>query len=112
MCFTSVLSQSIIYINPWIFEEIRYFLDHGEKMQPRSMQWKMDILKEHVDASIAWIGDERKGIVHSRRHFANSPVMKGLPDSKQLRIALLRADTREEVFALMDEFVKRYGGGT
>ena len=62
-----------------------------------------------VDASIAWIGDERKGIVHSRRHFANSPVMKGLPDSKQLRIALLRADTREEVFALMDEFVLRYG---
>ena len=38
--------------------------------------------------------------------------MKGLPDSKQLRIALLRADTREEVFALMDEFVERYGGGT
>ncbi len=95
--------------NPWIFEDIRYFLDHGEQMPPRSMQWKMDILKEHVDASIAWIGDERKGIVHSRRHFANSPVMKGLPDSKQLRIALLRADTRDEVFALMDEFVLRYG---
>ena len=95
--------------NPWIFEDIRFFLDHGEKMPPRSMQWKMDILKEHVDASIAWIGDERKGIVHSRRHFANSPVMKGLPDSKQLRIALLRADTRDEVFALMDEFVLRYG---
>jgi len=95
--------------NPWLFEEIRYYLDHGEHLPARSMAWKMGILKEHVDASIAWIGDERKGIVHSRRHFANSPVLKGLPDSKQLRIQLLRADTRDEVFSLMDEFVRRYG---
>ena len=95
--------------NPWLFEEIHYYLEHGERMAPRSMRWKMDILKEHVNASIEWIGDERKGIVHSRRHFANSPVMKGLPDSKPLRVALLRADTREEVFSLMDEFVERYG---
>ena len=95
--------------NPWLFEEIHYYLEHGERMAPRSMQWKMDILKEHVNASIEWVGDERKGIVHSRRHFANSPVMKGLPDSKPLRVALLRADTREEVFSLMDEFVERYG---
>jgi hypothetical protein len=36
-------------------------------------------------------------------------VLKGLPDSKQLRIQLLRADTRDEVFSLMDEFVRRYG---
>lgn len=94
--------------NPWIFEEMRYYLEHGERMQPRSMQWKMDILKEHVEKSIEWIGDERKGIVHSRRHFANSPVLKGLPDFKQTRIALLRAESKEEVFSLMDQIVAQY----
>ena len=75
---------------------------------PRSMATKVAILKEYVDASIAWIGDERKGIVHSRRHFAASPVFKGLFDFKQTRIALLRADTRAEVFSIMDEIVDRY----
>lgn len=94
--------------NPWIFEEMRYYLEHGERMKPRSMQWKMEILKDHVEKSIEWIGDERKGIVHSRRHFANSPVLKGLPDFKQTRIALLRAETKQEVFSLMDQIVEQY----
>ena len=73
------------------------------------MQWCMDILKEHVEASIQWIGDERKGIVHSRRHFANSPVLKGLFDFKQTRIDLLRADTKQEVFQIMDFIVEKWG---
>lgn len=94
--------------HPWIFEEMQYFLEHGERMAPHSMQWMVDILKEHVDRSIEWIGDERKGIVHSRRHFAASPVFKGLPDFKQHRIALLRAETHEEIFQLMDEAVEKY----
>jgi len=102
--------------NPWLFEDIRHYLsavssDETTEYTPihRSMSWCMDILKEHVDRSIEWIGDERKGIVHSRRHFANSPILKGLYDFKQTRIALLRADTRAEVFGLMDEIVARWG---
>jgi nifR3 family TIM-barrel protein len=94
---------------PWIFEDIRHYLDTGELLPKRDMRWCMDILKEHVEHSIEWIGDERKGIVHSRRHFAASPVMKGLFDFKQTRIALLRADTKAEVFAIMDEIVERWG---
>lgn len=74
------------------------------------MQWCVEILKEHVVRSIEWVGDERKGIVHSRRHFANSPVFKGLYDLKQTRIALLRAETQQEVYDLMDEIVERWGG--
>lgn len=93
---------------PWVFEEMRHYLDTGELLPPYTLEWMMSILKEHVDASIAWVGDERKGIVHSRRHFAASPCMKGLPDFKQTRIALLRAETREEVFSLMDSIVETY----
>ena len=114
---------------PWLFAEMKEylnittppfregagvgFLPHGAltaALAPRSMEAKVAVLKEHVLASIAWCGnDERKGIVHSRRHFAASPVFKGLPDFKQTRIALLRADTLDEVFTIMDEIVARWG---
>lgn len=94
---------------PWIFEDMQHYFTTGELLPPRDMQWCVDILKEHVMRSIEWIGDERKGIVHSRRHFAASPVFKGLYDFKQTRIALLRAETKDEVFRIMDDIVAQYG---
>ena len=114
---------------PWLFAEMKEYLSGNSVCQskgrsgshleavctlsaapPRSMADKVAVLKEHVLASIAWCGnDERKGIVHSRRHFAASPVFKGLADFKQTRIALLRAETVEEVFAIMDNIVAQWG---
>ena len=89
---------------PWLFAEMKGL------PAPRTMAEKVAVLKEHVMASIAWCGnDERKGIVHSRRHFAASPVFKGLTDFKQTRIALLRAESVEEVFRIMDEIVEKWG---
>ncbi len=93
---------------PWIFEEIRHYLQTGEHISPYTMQWQVDILKEHVEKSIQWIGDERKGIVHSRRHFAASPVFKGLFDFKQTRIQLLRTENKADLFSLMDKIVEQY----
>ncbi len=88
---------------PWLFAEMKGL------PAPQSMAEKVAVLKEHVLDSITWCGnDERKGIIHSRRHFAASPVFKGLADFKQTRIALLRADTKDEVFAIMDEIVSHY----
>lgn len=101
---------------PWIFEDMRRYLCPQECSTPswgegvRSMAWEVEILKEHVLRSIEWCGDERRGIVHSRRHFAASPTFKGLPDFKQMRIAMLRAETQEDVFRIMDESVRIYGG--
>lgn len=94
--------------NPWLFEECRRYIDGFDSIK-RSMAWCVEILKEHVERSIEWVGDERKGIVHSRRHFAASPVFKGLYDFKQTRIALLRADTKDEVFSIMDDIVRKWG---
>ncbi len=89
---------------PWLFAEMKGL------PAPRTMVEKVAVLKEHVLASIKWCGnDERKGIVHSRRHFAASPVFKGLTDFKQTRIALLRAESVEEVFRIMDEIVEKWG---
>ncbi len=89
---------------PWLFAEMKGL------PAPQTMTEKVAVLKEHVLAAIEWCGsDERKGIVHSRRHFAASPVFKGLADFKQTRIALLRAETLAEVFAIMDEIVAKWG---
>ena len=105
--------------NPWLFAEMKEYLNSGRDHEitrsrdhalPRSMAEKVNVLKEHVFSSITWCGnDERKGIIHSRRHFAASPVFKGLPDFRQTRIALLRADTKDEVFRIMDEIVEKWG---
>ena len=114
---------------PWLFAEMKEYLTSNSSCNersnretvyqrsglsaefiPRSMEEKVNVLKEHVLSSIEWCGnDERKGILHSRRHFAASPVFKGLADFKQTRIALLRADTLAEVFAIMDSIVARWG---
>ena len=89
---------------PWLFAEMKGL------PAPQTMADKVAVLKEHVLASIQWCGnDERKGIIHSRRHFAASPVFKGLFDFKQTRIALLRAETVEDVFRIMDDIVARWG---
>ena len=97
---------------PWLFAEMKEALSPGNPENPEfpvSMAEKVSVLKEHVLASIAWCGnDERKGIIHSRRHFAASPVFKGLPDFKQTRIALLRAETVTDVFAIMDDIVAKW----
>ena len=97
---------------PWLFAEMKEYLTGEADLTaapPRSMEEKVNVLKEHVLSSIKWCGnDERKGIVHSRRHFAASPVFKGLDNFKQTRIALLRAETVEEVFAIMDEIVDKW----
>ena len=88
---------------PWLFAEMKGL------PAPQTMVDKVAVLKEHVLASIKWCGgDERKGIVHSRRHFAASPVFKGLFDFKQTRIALLRAETVTDVFAIMDDIVAKW----
>ena len=98
---------------PWLFAEMRAALSPESPDNPDfpvTMSEKVAVLKEHVLASIAWCGnDERKGIVHSRRHFAASPVFKGLDNFKQTRIALLRAETVSEVFAIMDSIVAQWG---
>lgn len=96
---------------PWIFKEIRDNLD-GTSLDvsqaistdaaPLSDAWKLAVLKQQVNLSVERCG-ERSGILHSRRHLAATPLFKGIPDFRPLRIAILRAETTEELFALMDE---------
>ena len=93
---------------PWIFKEVKHFLETGEELPPLSFDWKMDVLREEVRQSVARL-DERRGILHIRRHLAATPLFKGLPNFRDTRIAMLRAETVDELFSIFDDIKERYG---
>ena len=86
---------------PWIFEEVKHYLKTGQEWQDPGFRWKLEVLKQETLDSIARL-DERRGIIHIRRHLAASPLFKGIPDFKHTRIAMLRAETVSELFAILD----------
>lgn len=92
---------------PWIFREVKHFLRTGKKLPPESFRWYLDVLKQQVLGSVHRLG-ERRGILHSRRHLAATPLFKGIPDFKQTRIAMLRANTLKELFAILDEIPEKF----
>ena len=53
--------------------------------------------------------DERRGILHVRRHLAASPLFKGIPNFKETRIAMLRAETLDELNGILDYIEKNFG---
>lgn len=86
---------------PWIFREVKHYLETGQTLPPESFRWYLDILKRQVEQSVERL-DERRGILHIRRHLAATPLFKGLPDFKQTRIAMLRAETVSQLFEIME----------
>ena len=93
---------------PWIFKEVTHYLQTGEELPPPSFEWKMDVLRQEVLQSVARL-DEYRGILHIRRHLAATPLFKGLPNFRDTRIAMLRADTVEELFCIFDRIKEEYG---
>lgn len=93
---------------PWIFKEVTHYLETGEELPLLSFEWKMDVLRQEVLQSVARL-DEYRGILHIRRHLAATPLFKGLPNFRDTRIAMLRADTVEELFSIFDRIKEEYG---
>ena len=103
---------------PWLFKDIRCYLDKGKHDDSMTLDWKFNVLKRQIENSITYSLREdnalkqRKrtelgGIIHVRRHLANSPLFKGIPDFRQTRIKILQAENQEELFALLDEAKQR-----
>lgn len=99
---------------PWIFQEIRDYLDEGQR--PLTNSEKLDILIEQLHINIERIHaikgkdfseNEYRGILHTRRHLAATPIFKGIPDFRQTRIAMLRANTLEELLRILEECRRR-----
>ena len=94
---------------PWIFKEVKHYLTTGEELPPLSFKWRMDVLRREVADSVKLL-DERRGILHVRRHLAASPLFKGIPNFKDTRIAMLRAETLEELNQILNHIEQTFGG--
>ena len=94
---------------PWIFKEVKHYLETGEPLPPLTPEWCMGVLRQEVEDSVNLL-DERRGILHVRRHLAASPLFKGLPNFRDTRIAMLRAETKEELYAIFDEIGRKFFG--
>lgn len=87
---------------PWIFKEIRDYLDGKEADPEMTFNWMLDVLEEQLRINVERI-DEYRGILHTRRHLAASPIFKGIPNFRQTRIAMLRANTMYELMEILEE---------
>ena len=93
---------------PWIFKEMRDYLD-GKPADPSlDFNKKLDILEEQLRINVERI-DEYRGILHTRRHLAGSPIFKGIPDFRQTRIAMLRANKMDELIGILEECRTKLG---
>lgn len=92
---------------PWIFEEIKHYLYNNSKLERKNFKFYLEILKEQVENNIER-ADEIRGILHSRRHIAATPLFKRIDHFKQTKIKILRADTKKELFELIDNIEKDY----
>lgn len=86
---------------PWIFKEIKDYLETGALTQI-SVDEQLNILKRQVQKSVERL-DEYRGILHVRRHLAATPLFKGIPNFRETRIRMLRAEHVDELYAILEE---------
>ncbi|MBQ3634584.1 MAG: tRNA dihydrouridine synthase DusB [Bacteroidales bacterium] len=91
---------------PWIFGEVKHYLSTGEKTEPVSIREQCRRLIEQLRMTVEWVGDERRAIVHIRRHLAVS--FKGLPDFRDTKIKMLRTESQAELEDILTEIGERY----
>jgi len=94
---------------PWIFKDINDFLA-GREGVGLSIDDKIDLLEEQLRINVERI-DEYRGILHTRRHLAATPVFKGIADFRHTRIAMLRANTVGELLDIMEQTRQRLKTG-
>ncbi len=95
------------YGRPWIFKEIKHYMQTGELMKPFTVEEKVEIAKEHLQKSIEFKG-ERRGILELRRHL--TCYFKGLPNFKELRLKLVTCNEPDDISSLLDTVAERYAG--
>lgn len=91
---------------PWIFRDIRRYLDTGA-YDPMPDGEKLALLRRQIAESVERI-DEYRGILHIRRHLAATHLFKGIPNFRETRIRMLRADTLADLDSILDDIAERF----
>ncbi|HKI88123.1 MAG TPA: tRNA dihydrouridine synthase DusB [Draconibacterium sp.] len=92
---------------PWLFKEVKHFLEAGEILSYPSVPEVVEVLREQLRLNLEWKDNERAGILMMRRHFAK--YFPGLPHFRELKIKLLQAETPVEVNEILDKIVEDFG---
>lgn len=89
---------------PWVFKEMKDYIERGEEGLTDSLTTddKIDILEEQLRINVERI-DEYRGILHTRRHLAASPIFKGIPNFRSTRIDMLRAETVDQLIGILEK---------
>jgi tRNA-dihydrouridine synthase B len=90
---------------PWLFKEIRHYLDTGDLLPDLSLPEKVELARAQFDKSIEWKGIP-VGIYEMRRHFSN--YFKGLPNFREIRLKLVTSMDQGEIYSLLDRIVEIY----
>ena len=90
---------------PWIFREIKHYLETGQILPPPTLKEKVSLARMHFKRSLEW-KSEPKGILEMRRHFSN--YFKGLPDFKETRLRLVTSMDVEEIYDILDLVEEKY----
>lgn len=93
--------------HPWIFKEIRHYLDTGEVLPPLSVEERVKLAKRHFELSLSYKG-EKRGIFEMRRHL--SCYFKGLPEFKATRMKLVTSTDPDEIRATLDYIAEKWAG--
>ena len=91
--------------HPWIFREIRHYLDSGELLPDLGVRERVELARRHLGLSLKLKGEPR-GIYEMRRHL--SCYFKGLPDFKETRIRMVTSLDVQEIYGILDEIEERY----
>ncbi len=94
------------YGRPWIFCEIRHYLDTGELLPQPSVRERVGLAKLHLSKSLEFKG-EKVGILEMRRHF--TCYFKGLPNFRETRLKLVTQNTPEELYETLDYIAGEWG---
>ena len=86
---------------PWIFKEIRDYIDNNMVDSSFDFNKKLDVLEEQLHINVERI-DEKRGILHTRRHLAATPIFKAIPNFRQTRIAMLRTEKMDELLQILE----------
>lgn len=92
---------------PWIFSEIKHFLETGKHLNPPTIQQRVEVIRQHLHRSVEWKG-MKAGINEMRRHYTN--YLRGLPNIKEFRLKLVTISEVEQIDEVLNEIEKCYSG--
>lgn len=92
--------------HPWIFKEIKYYLETGELLPEMSVKDRAELAKRHLELSLRLKGETR-GIYEMRRHL--SCYFKGLYDFKPTRMKLVTETDPQKIRELLDFIAENWG---